>query len=87
MATKFHVKRGDVVKVISGSHKGKEGKILDILRKKQRALVEGVAMIKKHERKSQTNPQGKIVEREGSIHVSNLAVVTAAPKREVKKAS
>jgi large subunit ribosomal protein L24 len=69
---KFHVKRGDQVVVISGSHKGKAGKILEILPAKQRARVEGVAMIKKHMKKSDKHPQGAIIEREGSIHVSNL---------------
>ena len=84
---KFHVKRGDIVAVISGSHKGKQGKILEILPAKQRAIVEGVAMIKRHERKSQDNPQGRIVEREGSVHVSNLKVVTAAEKPASKKSA
>lgn len=87
MATKFHVKRGDIVTVITGSQKGKQGKILEIQAAKARAIVEGLAMIKKHERKSQDNPQGKIVEREGSIHVSNLKVVTPAAKPASKKAS
>ena len=84
---KFHVKRGDIVTVISGSHKGKQGKLLEILPKKQRAIVEGVAMIKRHERKSQDNPHGRIVESEGSIHVSNLKVVTAAEKPATKKSA
>ena len=83
---KFHVKRGDTVSVIAGSHKGKQGKVLEIRAAKQRAVVEGVAMIKRHERKSKANPQGAIVEREGSIHVSNLKVVTAAEKPAAKKA-
>ncbi len=69
---KFHIKRGDEVVVIAGSHKGKSGKILEILAAKQRARIEGVAMIKKHQKKSQENPNGAIVEREGSVHVSNL---------------
>jgi len=72
MATKFHVKRGDAVVVIAGSHKGKVGKILEILPAKQRARVEGVAMIKRHLKKSQEHPQGSIAEREGSVHISNL---------------
>jgi large subunit ribosomal protein L24 len=85
MKQKFHVKRGDVVVVISGSHKTKQGKILEILPKKQRAIVEGVAMIKRHEKKSDKNPTGRIVEREGSVHISNLKVVTAAEKPGSKK--
>lgn len=69
---KFHVKRGDEVVVIAGAHKGKSGKILEVLASKQRARVEGVAMIKRHQKKSQENPNGAIVEREGSVHLSNL---------------
>ena len=69
---KFHVKRGDQVVVISGSQKGKSGKVLEILADRQRARVEGLAMIKRHLKKSQEHPQGTIAEREGSIHLSNL---------------
>ncbi len=69
---KFHVKRGDQVVVLAGSQKGKSGKVLEILAAKQRARVEGLGMIKRHEKKSEKNPQGAITEREGSIHVSNL---------------
>ena len=69
---KFHVKRGDQVVVIAGSQKGKSGKVLEILAAKQRARVEGIAMIKRHEKKSEQNPQGAITEREGSVHLSNL---------------
>ncbi|MFZ9746492.1 MAG: 50S ribosomal protein L24 [Opitutaceae bacterium] len=69
---KFHVKRGDQVVVIAGAHKGKSGKVLEILAGSQRARVEGVAMIKRHLKKSQEHPQGTIAEREGSVHLSNL---------------
>jgi large subunit ribosomal protein L24 len=69
---RYHVKRNDQVVVISGSHRGKEGKILEILPAKNRARVEGLAMLKRHTKKSQEHPQGAIVEREGSIHISNL---------------
>ncbi len=69
---KFHVKRGDQVVVLSGSQKGKSGKILEILAENGRARVEGLAMIKRHLKKSQEHPQGTIAEREGSIHLSNL---------------
>lgn len=69
---KFHIKRNDTVVVIAGSHKGKSGKVLRLLPAKSRAVVEGVALVKKHLKKSQENPQGKIAEREGSIHMSNL---------------
>ena len=67
-----HVKRGDEVVVISGAERGKRGKIIRILTKKDRVIVEGVQMIKRHMRKSQTQPQGAIVEREGTIHISNV---------------
>ena len=69
---KFHVKKGDNVQVISGNYRGSSGKILQVLPKKQRVLIEGVRMIKKHMRKNQNNPQGAIIEREGTIHVSNV---------------
>jgi large subunit ribosomal protein L24 len=76
MAQKFHIKRNDAVVVIAGSHKGKQGKVLEIRSSKNRAVVEGVAMIKRHLKKSQENPQGKIAEREGTIHVSNLMLLS-----------
>jgi len=69
---KFHIKRGEEVVVIAGAHKGKIGKVLEILPAKERARVEGVAMMKRHTRKSEENPNGAIIEREGSIHLSNL---------------
>lgn len=75
---KFHVKKGDLVTVITGKEKGKSGKIIAVSRKKMRVIVEGLQMIKKHERKSQQHPNGAIVEREGSIHISNVKKVEAA---------
>ncbi|NDC73779.1 50S ribosomal protein L24 [bacterium] len=89
MPTKFHVKRNDEVVVIAGSHKGKSGKVLEILAAKSRARIEGVAMMKRHLKKSQENPNGAIVEREGSVHVSNLQLKSrfeASKKRTVKAA-
>ena len=72
---KLHVHKGDNVEVIAGNFKGSSGKVLEVLSKKQRVIVEGVRMIKKHMRKSQDNPQGKIEEREGPIHISNVKVL------------
>ena len=69
---KLHVKKGDNVEVISGNFKGSSGKVLEVIARKQRVLIEGVRMIKKHLKKSQDNPQGKIAEREGPIHISNV---------------
>ena len=72
---KFHVKKGDEVEVICGNFKGSSGKILEVRAGKQQVLIEGVRIIKKHLRKSQDNPQGKIAEREGPIHISNVKVI------------
>jgi large subunit ribosomal protein L24 len=69
---KRHVKKGDEVVVLAGKEKGKRGKIIAVLTKKSRVIVEGVQMIKRHTRKSQQHPQGAIVEREGTIHISNV---------------
>jgi large subunit ribosomal protein L24 len=69
---KFHVKKGDEVVVLAGAEKGKRGKIISVNPKKDRAIVEGLKMIKRHTRKNQNNPQGAIIEREGTIHLSNL---------------
>jgi large subunit ribosomal protein L24 len=84
---KFHVKKGDNVEVIAGNFKGSSGKILEVLPRKQRVLVEGVRLIKKHMRKSQDNPQGKIAEREGPIHISNVKLIEKkeTPAKEKKK--
>ena len=85
MAQKFHIKRNDAVVVIAGSHKGKQGKVLEVRAAKNRAVVEGVAMIKRHLKKSQENPQGKIAEREGTIHVSNLMLLSVFEKSKRAK--
>jgi len=77
---KLHVKKGDQVEVISGNFKGSSGKILEVLPQKQRVLIEGVRMIKKHLRKSQDNPSGSIAEREGPIHISNVRLADGSGK-------
>ena len=89
MVQKFHINRNDLVVVIAGSHKGKSGKVLELRAAKNRAVVEGVAMVKRHLKKSQENPQGKIAEREGTVHVSNLMLQTRydASKRAKKPAA
>jgi len=69
---KFHIKKGDQVKVISGNHKGKQGQILEIIGDKDRALVESVNIVKRHTKPSAQFPEGGIIEKEGSIHISNL---------------
>ena len=72
---KTHVHAGDVVKVISGNHRGSKGKILQVNRAKQQVVIEGVRMIKKHVRRSQEQPNGAILEREGPIHISNVRLL------------
>ncbi|HUS36688.1 MAG TPA: 50S ribosomal protein L24 [Verrucomicrobiae bacterium] len=69
---KRHVKKGDEVVVITGAERGKRGKIIEVLTKNNRVIVEGLKMIKRHTRKNQNNPNGAIVEREGTIHISNV---------------
>jgi len=69
---RFHVKKGEEVVVIAGTEKGKRGKIIEVITRKQRVIVEGCKMIKRHLRKSQQHPNGAIVEREGTIHISNV---------------
>ena len=76
--SKLHVKKGDQVVVLAGKEKGKSGKIIHVHTDKQRVVVEGLQIIKKHTRKSQQNPNGAIVEREGSIHISNVKKAEAA---------
>lgn len=80
----FHVKRGDTVQVISGNHRGASGKILEVIPKKSQVVIEGVRMIKKHQRKSQDQPNGAIIEREGPIHISNVKVVERATQEKEK---
>ena len=75
MQKKLHIKVGDTVKVLAGESNGQEGTVLSVDRKKMRALVEGVNLVKKHNKPSATNPEGGIVEMESGIHVSNLMVV------------
>jgi len=70
------IRKDDNVKVIAGNHKGKMGRVIKILKVKNRAIVEGVNLAKKHMRPSQENPQGGIIEKELSIHVSNLMLVS-----------
>ena len=73
---KLHIKKDDTVVVLSGKDQGKEGVVLEVFPKKQRAIVEGVHILKRHLRPNQTG-QGGIVEREGTIHVSNLKKIDA----------
>jgi large subunit ribosomal protein L24 len=83
---KFHVKRGDTVQVISGNHRGSSGRILKVLPDKSQVIIEGVRLIKKHQRKTQDNPNGAIIQREGPIHISNVKIVErATPEKDKQK--
>jgi large subunit ribosomal protein L24 len=80
MITKLHIKKGDQVKVTTGNAKGEEGRIIAVDRKKYRATVEGVNMVSRHVKPSASNPQGGIVKKEASIHISNLMLIDPSTK-------
>jgi large subunit ribosomal protein L24 len=82
---RFHVKKGEEVVVIAGTERGKRGRVISILAGKERVIVEGVKMIKRHTRKNRDNPEGKIVEREGSIHLSNVMLASRYDERATKR--
>lgn len=75
--TKLKIKSGDTVQVIAGDHKGTEGKVLKVFVDKNKAIVEGVNMVKKHTKPSAQSPQGGIVEKEAPMHLSNLSLLTS----------
>lgn len=75
MSTKLKIKVGDTVRVIAGASKGQEGKIQKVFVEKNKAIVEGVNLIKKHEKPSASSPQGGIKEKEAAIHISNLSLI------------
>ena len=81
---KTHVRKGDQVSVLSGNHRGKTGRVLQVLPEKNQVIVEGVRMIKKHARKSQDRPQGGIEEREGPLHISAVKLIERVSKRPEK---
>ena len=74
---KLKIKTGDTVRVIAGDHKGSEGKVLSVLIEKNKAIVEGVNMIKKHMKPNAQNPQGGIVEKEAALQISNLSLINS----------
>ena len=82
--TKLKIKSGDVVKVIAGDHKGAEGKVLRVLRDKNKAIVEGVNMVSKHTKPSAKSPQGGIVKKEAALHISNLSLIDPKSKEATK---
>ena len=80
-----HVKKNDEVVVIAGADKGKRGKVIAVLTRQQRIIVEGVRMTKRHLRKSQQHPQGTILEREGTLHLSNVMKADRFDARAAKR--
>ena len=75
MNRKLHIKKGDLVYVNAGDDKGKTGKVLEVIKSKDRAVVEGLNMVSKHTKPSAKHPQGGIIKQEAGIHISNLQVV------------
>ena len=84
MPTNLHVKTGDEIVIIAGTEKGKRGKIIAVLPKTERVIVEGINLIKKHVRKSQQYPEGAILEREGTVHASNVMLAENFDARAAK---
>lgn len=82
---KCHIKSGDEVVVLAGADKGKRGKIIEVQRAIGRVIVEGIRMQKKHHKKSQTHPQGAIIEREGPIDISNVMLAEKFDARAAKR--
>ena len=81
---KLHIKKGDTVFVISGEYKDQQGRVLEVIKKSQRAIVEGVNMVSKHTKPNAQYPQGGIIKKEAPIHLSNLLLVdptTGKPTR------
>jgi large subunit ribosomal protein L24 len=84
---KFNIKKNAEVVVLAGTARGHRGRVLQVLHKQERVIVEGAKMIKRHTRKSQAHPHGAIIEREGTIHISNLMPVAEFDRRAAKRAA
>ena len=80
MATKIKISKGDTVRIIAGSQKGTEGSVLSINKVNNKAIVEGVNLVKKHNKPNAQNPQGGITEKEAPIDISNLSLLTSDGK-------
>ena len=84
MPRKFHIKKGDIVKVIAGDDKGKQGRVLKVLPKKNKVIVEGVNVVFKHKKPTSQDQQSNIIEQEAPIHISNVLPIcpeTGEPTR------
>lgn len=80
----LRIRKGDKVRVLAGRDRGKTGKVIHVYPKKDRALVEGVNMVKKHARKSQQNPQGAILHQEMPMHISNLSLLDPLSSKPIR---
>jgi len=78
MQKKIHIKKGDTVFVNAGENKGQQGRVLEVIRKDQRAIVEGINLVSKHTKPNAKSPQGGIIKKEASVHISNLMLVDPA---------
>lgn len=78
MGMKLHIKKGDMVFVNAGDNKGQQGRVLEVLTKKNKAIVEGINMVSKHSKPSKAAPQGGIIKREAPVHISNLNLLDPA---------
>lgn len=90
MQKKTHIKKGDLVKVLSGVERSKQGRVLEVDRDRMVAIIEGLKLNKKHSKPTTANPQGGIVDKEGPIHLSNLMLIdakTGKPGRVGRKAN
>jgi len=74
-SNKLHIKKGDTVYVNSGEYRGQQGRVLEVMPKTNKALVEGVNLVSKHTKPNSDNPQGGIIKKEAPVHISNLMVV------------
>jgi large subunit ribosomal protein L24 len=84
MQKKLHIKKGDSVVVTSGNSKGQQGKVLEVIREKNRAIVEGVNLVSKHTKPNADNPQGGILKQEAPVHISNLMLVDPASGKRTR---
>jgi large subunit ribosomal protein L24 len=84
MNRKFHVKRGDTVYVNTGEYKGQQGRVLEIIARDEKAIVEGINMVSKHTKPNAQYPQGGIIKKEAPIHLSNLMIVDGSSGKPTK---
>jgi large subunit ribosomal protein L24 len=75
MQTKLHIKKGDTVIVNAGDYKGQQGRVLEVIRDKNKVIIEGINLVSKHTKPNTKSPQGGIIKKEAPVHISNLMVI------------